>query len=116
MIEARVGSSKILHVLVITLLIFAVVTKGYKSSINASEQQDTMPSKNIEDALKKGTHLAKALPEVIGIGQSICETEPCIKFFLITKTQDLEKKIPREIDGFKVVIEVTGRVDAHHNN
>lgn len=110
------GSPKILRGVVITLLVCIVFTEGYWLSISASEQQDTMTSKNIEDALKKGTHLAKALPEVTGIGQSICEGEPCIKFFLITKTQDLENKIPREIDGFKVVIEVTGRVDVHHNN
>ena len=97
MFEAIVGSPKILHGLVITLLVCNVYTVGYWLSISASEQQDTMPSKNIEDALKKGTHLAKALPEVIGIGQSICEAEPCIKFFLITKTQDLEKKYQEKL-------------------
>ena len=106
------GSPKILHGLVIILLVCTVFTEGYWLSISASEQQGTMPSKNIEDALKKGAHLVKALPEVIGVGQSICEGEPCIKLFLIKNTHDLEEKIPTYIDGFKVVSEVTGRVDA----
>ena len=115
-IEALLVSPKILRTSMITLIVCTVWTEGYWLRSSASEQQDTMPSKNIEDALRKGTLLVKTLPEVIGIGQGICEGEPCIKLFLIRKADDLEKKIPTDIDGFRVVSEVTGRVDAHPND
>ena len=111
-IRALLAPPIIFRTIVIALVVCTVWTEGYWICSSASEQQDTMPSKNIEDALKKGAYLVKTLPEVIGVGQGVCEGEPCIKLFLIRKTRDLEEQIPTDIDGFRVVSEVTGRVDA----
>lgn len=79
----------------------------------ASEQGDEMPSRTIEDVLKEHANNLMAISGVVGTGQGLCEGEPCIKVFLIKKTQKLEEKIPREIEGYKVKIEETGRVRAY---
>jgi hypothetical protein len=50
---------------------------------------------------------------VVGTGQGLCNEGPCIKVFVIKKTQELEEKIPRKIEGYKVQIEETGKVRAY---
>lgn len=80
---------------------------------HASEQGDEMPSRTIEDVLKEHVNNLMEISGVVGIGQGLCDGEPCIKVFLIKKTQKLEETIPREIDGYKVIIEETGRVRAY---
>ncbi len=67
----------------------------------------------IEEVLKKYTDNLMAISSVVGIGQGLCDGEPCIKVFLIKKTRELEEKIPRELEGYKVKIEETGKVRAY---
>ena len=85
----------------------------YWMDSHASEQGDEMPSRTIEDVLKEHANNLMAISGVVGTGQGLCEGEPCIKVFLIKKTQKLAEKIPREIEGYKVKIEETGRVRAY---
>jgi hypothetical protein len=66
----------------------------------------------IEDSLKKHTLSLMSLPGVVGTGQGLRDGSPCITVFVIRKTPELERKIPRELDRFPVKIEATGRVDA----
>ena len=54
-----------------------------------------------------------AISGVVGTGQGLCDGEPCIKVFVIKKTQELEEKIPVKIEGYKVQIEETGKVRAY---
>ena len=65
-----------------------------------------------EEALKKHTPSLMSLTGVVGTGQGLRDGSPCITVFVIRKTPELERKIPRELEGFPVKIEDTGRVDA----
>ena len=38
--------------------------------------------------------------------------EPCIKVYVLEKTDELTEKIPSRVDGFPVVIQQTGEVRA----
>ena len=67
----------------------------------------------IEDVLKKYTDNLMSISGVVGVGQGLCNGEPCIKVFLIKKTQELEKKIPSKLEDYKVKIEETGKVRAY---
>lgn len=62
----------------------------------------------IEKVLKQNTNLLMSIPGVIGTGQGLCDGKPCIKVFVIKKTAELDRKIPGEIEGYKVKIEETG--------
>jgi hypothetical protein len=67
----------------------------------------------IEAVLKKYTDQLMSLPGVIGTGEGLYKGKPCIKVFLIKRAPDLEKKIPVELEGYKVIIEETGTVQAY---
>ena len=47
---------------------------------------------------------------VVGTGEGRCEGKPCIKVFVIKKTSDLDEKIPKNLDGYAVIIEEIGEI------
>ena len=72
-----------------------------------------MVSPKIEEVLKQNTNPLMSIPGVIGTGQGLCDGKPCIKVFVIKKTAELDRKIPGEIEGYKVKIEETGILRAY---
>lgn len=66
----------------------------------------------IEQIKEKYTSELMAIPGVVGVGIGECEGNPCIKVFLENDSSDLKAKIPAQLDGFKVDIEVTGPIEA----
>jgi hypothetical protein len=72
-----------------------------------------MVSPKIEEVLKQHTGAWMAIPGVIGTGQGLCDGKSCIKIFVIKTTEEINKKIPQEIEGYKVKIEETGKVRAY---
>lgn len=71
-----------------------------------------MASKTIEQVLKEHTEELMALPGVVGVAQSLCDERDCIKVYVANMTPELEQKIPKELDGYQVDIEVTGEFRA----
>ena len=49
-----------------------------------------------------------SLPGVVGIGQGECDGQPCIRVFVVKKTEELLKQIPPVIDGYEVAVDETG--------
>lgn len=72
-----------------------------------------MSEMKIEEVLKKYTDNLMSISGVVGTGQGLCDGKPCIKVFVIKKTPELEKKIPRDLEGYKIKIEETGKVKAY---
>ena len=66
----------------------------------------------IEEALKKHTEELLAIPGVVGIGQGLCDGVPCIKVLVIERTPEIEQRIPDTVEGYRVEVEVTGRIRA----
>jgi hypothetical protein len=69
--------------------------------------------KNIETILRNHIDTLMAIDGVVGIGQGLCNGDPCIKVFVAEKTRELEENIPEELDGCRVKIEETGPVQAY---
>ena len=99
----------------IAVLTFAIGAFNATCWMNshASEEGDEMPSRTIEDVLKEHANDFMAISGVVGIGQGLCDGEPCIKVFLIKKTRESEEKIPGKLEGYNVKIEQTDRVRAY---
>ena len=53
-----------------------------------------------------------SIPGVVGVGQGLCEEKSCIKIFVIEKTPDMEQRISNILEGYPVVVEVTGPIKA----
>ncbi|MCH8956276.1 hypothetical protein IIA28_13310 [candidate division KSB1 bacterium] len=71
-----------------------------------------MASKTIEQVLKENTNHLMSLPGVVGVAQSLCDNKDCIRIYVTQKSPELEQKIPKELDGYPVEIEVTGEFKA----
>jgi hypothetical protein len=48
---------------------------------------------------------------VIGVAIGKCEEEECIKVFVIEKTPELDRSIPKQLGGYKVDIEAIGTIE-----
>jgi hypothetical protein len=103
------------HLLLVLLLI--ILLTGYVAHAEEAMFDQTgetkMSDKNIEEVFKRHIDSLMTIKGVVGAGQGICDGNPCIKVFVTKKTKELEEKIPGELDGYKVKIEVTGPVRAY---
>jgi hypothetical protein len=51
------------------------------------------------------------IPGVVGVGIGKCNKIPCIKVYLEKETPE-SKNIPKQLEGFKVDVEITGPIEA----
>ena len=66
--------------------------------------------KSIDAVLAAHTDSLMAVPGVVGTAVGRCKGTPCIRV-LVTRTSDeLRRRIPRELEGFPVQIDVTGPI------
>jgi hypothetical protein len=75
------------------------------------ENRSSQPMKQREIASVLKDHAARlmTIPGVVGVYQG--ETDdgrPCIKVMAATRTPEIEKRVPAEIEGYPVLVEVTG--------
>ena len=73
-------------------------------------------NKSIEQVLKEHTDELMSIRGVVGTGQGLCSGKPCIKVFVSRKTPELEQKIPKNLEGYQVVIQETGKFKALPDN
>lgn len=66
----------------------------------------------IEDVLLAHRDDILAVPGVVGVGIGACSGEPCIKVFAERETEQVLADVPDTLDGYTVVIDVSGSVDA----
>jgi len=71
-----------------------------------------LPGKPIEQVLSEHTDALMQIPGVVGTAQGMCDDVPCIKVLVERNTPELEKRIPRTLEGWKVVVEEVGTVRA----
>lgn len=69
-----------------------------------------MPAQRIEEVQQKHTDEWMSIPEVVGTAIGGCEGKPCIRVFVVEKTQEVMEKIPPEVAGFRVIIDETGEI------
>jgi hypothetical protein len=90
---------------------------GQRPNSNPSPQQ-TMPKKDINEVLRSHDQEIMAIPGVVGIYVGLLDDEktPCLKVMVVKKTLELERKIPRKLEGYPVVIEETGEIHPMKKN
>lgn len=66
----------------------------------------------ITEVLKKYTDEWMAIPGVIGTGEGEADGKPAILVLVEERSDTIDKKIPKTIEGHKVVIEATGAIEA----
>jgi hypothetical protein len=73
-------------------------------------RNETMHRPDINDVLRAHDRDLLAIPSVVGVYVGVLDDEktPCLKVMVVKKTPELEKQIPKSIEGYPVVIEETG--------
>ncbi len=83
---------------------------------NDQEGEKQVTVKTIEEILREHTNEWMSLPGVVGTAQGLCDDNPCIKVYVIKKISELDLKIPDIIEGYRIMIEVTGEIQALPEN
>ncbi len=99
---------KVLAGLIALLWFAATAVACAGTGAEAGKGEASMAKRPIEDVLKEHTPSLMSIPGVVGTAQGLCSGEPCIRVFVVEKTDQLLKQIPAEIEGYKVDVEETG--------
>ena len=71
-----------------------------------------MPAKTLSDVIAEHLDDIFALEDVAGIAEGTLDGRPCIKIYLVQANSRTSLELPEEIDGFPLVIEITGSFSA----
>lgn len=71
-----------------------------------------MPAKTIEQVQETHTEHLMSIPGVVGTAIGESGGRPCIKVLVSQKTAEIEKRVPASLEGYPVVIEITGEFKA----
>lgn len=98
---------------IVLIIILAITGTG---SAKVSEYADSFLHKKhkmtIKEVLEKHTDDWMEIPGVIGTGEGKSVGKPCIVIFMQSNSESIKKKIPKKVDGFKVIFQETGEVKA----
>ena len=67
-------------------------------------------AKRIDQVLAEHRDSLLALPGVVGTAVALCDGERCIKVLLADSNPDTRGRIPDRLEGYRVVVEVTGPI------
>jgi hypothetical protein len=96
--------------LAIGRMIAPVLLAGALVACSGSRRSSTVPARSIDEVLAAHTDSLLALPGVVGTAIALCDGERCIKVFLADSNPDTSSRIPPRLEGYRVVVEVTGAI------
>ncbi len=73
-------------------------------------REATVAARSIDEVLAAHTDSLLALPGVVGTAIALCDGERCIKVFLADSNPDTKGRIPPRLEGYRVIVEVTGTI------
>jgi hypothetical protein len=71
-----------------------------------------LPPPTVTQVLERHTDRLMSLPGVVGTAEGECSGRPCILVLVERVTPSLRQAIPSELEGIRVEIRETGRVQA----
>jgi len=102
--------SPLVWVSVAVLVLSSIV--GYSQSM--AQNSAPGPNRDVNAVLAAHDKELLAIPDVVGVYVGTMEDgrTPCLKVMLARKNPESQRKIPRIIEGYPVVTEITGTVRA----
>jgi len=106
---SRIGRA-VAYLGIVFVLVASIAKAGERNETAARGNQ--IVAKPIGDVVKEQARKLAAIPGVVGAAHGVCDGRPCVKVFVIEKTPQIAEKVPATLDGYPVVIEVTGPIKA----
>ena len=72
------------------------------------ELEEAAVSRSIEEVVAARTPELMRIEGVEGVGQALCEGQPCIRVYI--RTAAVERHVPQRLDGYRVSTVVTGMI------
>src|SRR5436309_9550600 len=81
---------------------------------NMAQNSSSSPKRDISVVLAAHDKKLLAIPDVVGVYVGTLQDRRtlCLKVMLARKTEESARKIPRSIEGYPVVIEISGEIRA----
>jgi hypothetical protein len=98
--------------LALALLAVAVVTSTAERCHDPATTEETVTDlRPIEEVLASVTPAWMEVTGVVGTGHGLCDGSPCIVVYASARTPEIEARIPGEVEGHPVRVEVTGPIE-----
>src|SRR5437762_12776478 len=90
----------------------ALIACAILPSQTMAQQNSGTPKRDINDVLRAHDKELLAIPGVVGVYVGLLDDgkTSCLKVMLAQKSAEAERAIPKTIDGYPVVIEVSGEI------
>lgn len=77
--------------------------------------QTALQMKSIDDVIRVYADSLMKIPGVVGLYHGLGTAgEPCLKVMVKARTPELERRIPKELEGYPVIIDETGEIKPMH--
>jgi hypothetical protein len=79
-----------------------------------AQNSSSSPKRDINAVLAAHDKELLTIPDVVGVyvGTLQDRRTPCLKVMLARKNSEAERKIPKVIEGYPVIVEITGEIRA----
>ncbi len=94
--------------LVTTLVVAAALASCGRR--DRREETQAVTSQTIEAVLAAHSDSLMALPGVVGTAIGMCDGAPCIRVFIADASAPGRRRIPAQLEGYPVKVEVTGPI------
>jgi hypothetical protein len=84
-----------------------------QGSPSQGPQETEVAKPDITAIISANSAAILGLEDVVAIGQARCNDQPCIRVLLASDNTDTRAKLPAEIDGVPVSVEVSGSFRAN---
>jgi hypothetical protein len=105
---------------IFAVLLIGIIAAGGCSgrSERRPAKQENMPARDINEVLRDHDRELMSLPGVVGVYVGVMDDDktPCLKVMAVKRTPELERAIPKSLEGYPVLIEETGAIKPMTND
>jgi len=76
------------------------------------QEESAVPGMSIEDAHKALTDTLMLEAGIAGTGISECDGSPCLKVYVVVRTDEIMSRIPETFEGYRVTVMESGEIEA----
>jgi len=103
-----------LNALVATGILIAACASEDNQSVHHStaREADMAQSDDLGQIIATHSNLIMGLEDVVGMGESLCDGNPCIRIFLARHNETTLAQIKKDLAGIPFAIEISGNFTA----